>query len=385
MRGISIQETTELWKKKALIFSGFLVFFLVVGSSIAMADTGFSEQDKSLNIHKNVVDQPADSPESAPENPDFINYQNNKIPSQTEVSLDGHKAGSIPSPVDLSHLSSISSVNASFPAYYDLRTLNKVTPVKNQGDAGSCWVFATYGSLESCLKPGETWDFSENNMKNLLSSAYSEGFDRDANEGGDMFMSTAYLSRWSGPVAESDDPYDPHSVTSPQNLPIKKHVQNVILIPNRNGFLDNDGIKEAIQNYGAIDTAMCYNSNYYSPTTYGYYYSGTASTNHDVTIVGWNDSFDKNKFSTVPPGNGAFIVRNSWGTGWGDNGYFYVSYYDSKIGKCTTGSLQLKPLVIIKIAINTIPWDGPPAWDIIAQVPGVPMSLLQILMKLSKL
>ena len=68
--------------------------------------------------------------------------------------------------------------------------------------AGSCWAFATFASLESYFKPGESLDLSENNLKNTLSNAYSEGFDYD--EGGNMLMSTAYLARWSGPVAESE-------------------------------------------------------------------------------------------------------------------------------------------------------------------------------------
>ena len=86
--------------------------------------------------------------------------------------------------------------------------MRKGNDCERPGNAGACWAFATYASLESYLMPGENWDFSENNMKNLLSSAYPEGFDRDnPNDGGNEFMSTAYLARWSGPVAESDDPY----------------------------------------------------------------------------------------------------------------------------------------------------------------------------------
>ena len=284
----------------------------------------------------------------------ILNLPNTKIDKrvyQTTQSPTGHKSGFAPSPVDLSHLKHTSvpdiyaSANTSIPTFYDLRTLNRVTPVKNQGSAGSCWTFATDGSLESYLMPGETWSFSENNIKNVLSSANSpQGFDRGPSDGGDFVMSTAYEARWSGPVNTSNDPYSATSSFSSHELglPVHKHVQNVTFLPNRNGPTDNQDIKEAIMNYGAVATALYFNptdTTSYNQNTYGYYYNGTTASDHAVTIVGWDDSFSKNNFSTTPPGDGAFIIKNSWGTtaaDWGnvnnDNGYFYVSYYDSNVG-----------------------------------------------------
>jgi len=123
-------------------------------------------------------------------------------------------------------------------------------------------------------------------------------------------MSTAYLARWSGLVAESADAYRDVSTSSPTGLPLQKHVQDVLFIPNRQGFLDNDGIKQAIQNYGALYTTMYYDNKYYSSAKNSYYFTGTSSSNHAVDIVGWNDSYNKSNFLNVPPGNGAYIVRD---------------------------------------------------------------------------
>jgi beta-lactam-binding protein with PASTA domain len=80
-------------------------------------------------------------------------------------------------------------------------------------------------------------------------------------------------------------------------------------------------------------TAFYWSSTYYNSTNYAYYYNGTSSgSNHGVTIIGWDDNYDRNKFKIVPPGNGAFIAKNSWGSTWGQGGYFYLSYYDARVG-----------------------------------------------------
>lgn len=138
-----------------------------------MVDTGHSDQNISSSVQQNMVTQNDGFSrlESAPLNPEFIEYQKNKKSGHIVLSSNGYKKGTIPSPVDLHYLRHIPTIKASVPAYYDLRNLTKVTSVKNQGQAGSCWAYASYGSLESYLMPGENWDFSENNVKNLLSSA----------------------------------------------------------------------------------------------------------------------------------------------------------------------------------------------------------------------
>lgn len=273
----------------------------------------------------------------APLNPDFLDYLKKQKERQNYATSDDQLViGYFPSPVDFSHTvgMKIHPKERLSPWYYssafDLRDQGKVSPVKNQGTEGSCWAFGAYGSLESFLLPDEEWDFSENNMKNLLKPIYPGGFDFDG--GGNRDMSTAYLARWSGPIREEDDPYVAGSTDSPDNIPPVKHVQIVHFLPERADALDNDNIKWALTTVGAVRISMYLNeSKWLNESSSAYYQDQETTTNHAVTVVGWDDTYDRKNFLIQPPEDGAFIVKNSWGTIWGDQGYFSLSYYDPSI------------------------------------------------------
>ncbi len=252
----------------------------------------------------------------------------------------GHGTGLRPGPVDFSELQGVqvSPQMLTYAPSFDLRSLGRLTPVRDQGIYGTCWAFAAYGSLESSLLPGETWDFSEDNM------VYFHGFDWDGYDGGNFEMATAYLVRWGGPFTEAQDAYADGVHPDPSSLTLQKHVQSVVMMPPRADSTANDDLKYALTTYGAVGTSMYWMSGALDTETGGYYYSGTATANHGVTLVGWDDSYSRTNFATQPPGDGAFIVRNSWGstwgttTGgtWGGDGYFYVSYYDAEFAYATS-------------------------------------------------
>ena len=214
------------------------------------------------------------------------------------------------------------------PARYSLLEEGYLPPVKSQLSTGNCWAFASLAALESCILKanGTALDLSEENMKNIMNKYSSYGWSMEANEGAYLETALAYFPSWLGPVLEEDDIFDETSVLSPV-LDSVMHVQNIIYL-SRDNYTDNDAIKEAIIKYGGVVTSI------YSTGSSNQYSTKVNQNNHAVCIVGWDDNYSRNKFSTKPPGDGAWIVRNSWGPSWGFyNGYFYVSYYDAGIAR----------------------------------------------------
>lgn len=262
------------------------------------------------------------SPFQAPLNPDFLNQKEKKGYVHPPLKIEHNK---VPRLKDATIL----------PESYDLRDVdgNSYIPaIRNQNPYGTCWTFATMASIESnWKKSGDNAfiDLSEANM------AKCHGYEFDIDSGGNQYMSTAYLTRLSGPFYESEDPYANISsrvcLTPDKDRDIPAYIDNVLWLGN-----DRSTIKQTIMKYGAVATSMYsdFSSNYYNSTDNTFYYNGTNSTDHGVAIVGWDDNKVVTGGSQGSPSQaGAWIIRNSWGTAAQVDGYFYASYEDIHLGK----------------------------------------------------
>ena len=285
------------------ILSVLLVFSLFSFRVNARDDLGDVYVENDSESHEEI--------ELSDVNPDFYESVGEVRPSPLTVDDSNFK---------ITHRSSL-------PSSYDLRTLNRVTPIRDQGPNGSCWAFATYGAMESYLTRFGQYDFSEKHLRN------THGFDWGPNDGGNREITAAYLARWSGPIDEKDDPYSPYAYSSPSNLTRVMDIDSILFIPDMKDGNDTRAIKEAIMQYGGVYTNINGNENMDFPKFNSHYDPGYGKANHAVVIVGWIDDFPATNFRYKAPGNGAWIVRNSWGTRYLDNGYYYVSYYDAHCGR----------------------------------------------------
>lgn len=285
-----------------------------------------------------------------------------------------------------------------FPTKYSLKDENAVTKVKYQNPYGSCWAFATIGSAESSYKKttGTEIDLSELQLAWFAYNNYGvsdplglvkddggeylysrgEKFDMPLNYGGNLEIATNVLISGIGLADESvneslkypssGEPIhvgggyyaiDERSITS-KPADVNCYIGNYRVTDiNWYNMKDKNEIKQALMNKGALaisyhhdDAYLTDNSSdpYYVNGGYSYYCHKIAPENHAILLVGWDDDYDANNFIVndandqtkslqTPPGNGAWLCKNSWSRFWGDEGYFYISYYDKSVDDIALG------------------------------------------------
>lgn len=209
----------------------------------------------------------------------------------------------------------LQDVGVSTSSKFDLREANALTPIRNQQSCGSCWAFAAIASIESSnlIINGATPDLSEQQLVNCVDYPVN-GF--GGCNGGNYSMAFQWL-------LDSDQ-----SLKLENQLPYKNSQASCSIQPDGTLKVANwksigrnpskEKIKDAIVKHGALSAAI--NASTSSVLSYNPKEKlilddpNTGKVSHAINVVGWDDE------------KGAWLIKNSWGTYWGENGYGWVKY-----------------------------------------------------------
>ncbi len=244
----------------------------------------------------------------------------------------------------------------SLPEAYDSREHGVITDVKNQGDSGCCWAFSTVSALESdAISKGyalkDNVDFSESHLAWFTYTPVNDASSINNGEGGvslygyspfeyggNWQRAACTLASWSGIADENDFSFYGYNMSSMGNYPeSSRKNQGSGYILNSAVALNHKNpseIKQWIIEHGSCTTAIYFDVSFYDTSKKSYYCndsSKSAYTNHMVSVVGWDDGYSASNFRSgiQPSGNGAWIIKDSWGTDTHNGGYFMLSYYDA--------------------------------------------------------
>ncbi len=243
---------------------------------------------------------------------------------------------------------------------YDPRVMSGITvPIRDQGTLSTCWAMAAIScaelnGLKKTLLVGtpnlSEWHldyFAHAGFLDPLGNANGDCLTDAPFEGGNPYLSVMTLASWVGPADETKTNTAYENLSRLQSLSPSISMQSELHLENASWLSmrwpeDWAVVKEHIRSRGAavlcfyVDYSANYNADYKS-----YYSTYTSTTtNHEVTVVGWDDNFPAEYFNTTAPADGAWLCRNSGGESFGDGGYFWLSYYDTVLRQSVAASFD---------------------------------------------
>jgi len=201
------------------------------------------------------------------------------------------------------------------PATYDARTTGLVGPVLNQGNCGSCWTFSATGAMEGAIKKktGTLPSMSQQNLVDCVTAS-------NGCNGG--WMTDAYNYNKANKGSDNATVY-PYLATKQTTC---KYTTNGNVLPNMTSFAytkqgDEADLKIQLYTRGVIAVAI-----QAGDTAFGNYVGGIYScpsftaVDHGVLLVGYGTDAATNTTAAQD----FWLLKNSWGTGWGEQGYFRI-------------------------------------------------------------
>ena len=197
------------------------------------------------------------------------------------------------------------------PTSFDWRNTGDVTGIRDQGACGSCWAFGTLASYEAAISI--LFNETENLSEQWLVDCNTEGWGCN----GGWF---AFELLYDGVPLESCYPYTAKDGYCSTSCDMFYPLDSWYYVGSSSSVPSTDSIKTAIYNNGPVAVAVYVNSAFQSYTSGIFNTSYSGSVNHAVCLVGWDD------------GGGYWIMKNSWGPGWGESGYMRIAYGCQSIG-----------------------------------------------------
>ncbi len=216
------------------------------------------------------------------------------------------------------------TVSQVLPTAFNWCSQGGCTPVRNQGNCGSCWAFATVGPLESQIRLND--GLSKDLAEQYLLSCNVDGYDCDGGWWAHDYHAwkTPPLEPGAGAVYEADFAYTANDAVA-CNPPHAHHekILSWAFVGPVSGVPPVAELKQAIFDHGPVAAAVCVNDAFRRYGSGVFTGPGCDDVNHGIVLVGWDDTRGA---------GGAWRLRNSWGSAWGEGGYMWIAYGVSRAG-----------------------------------------------------